>query len=255
MFRWRECASALKFFEKGCGGKLFFKKVFPHKMKNKKTSDMTNEQIIDLIAQMIRVGFVNARQPETMRVKVTLRDTTNAELVSDWLPVACPRASRDMQYDLPDVGDQVLCLFLPYGLEQGFVIGSMYGKQTPPVQSGDKWHRVFEDGTYLEYDRAEHKLTANVQGDVELVATGNVDGKIEGSLKAESQGPATVNSASELNLAAPAMNMGGFGGGATSAAMRGTFRLVDGDIIVEGISFLNHVHTCPACGADTSPPH
>ena len=99
---------------------------------------MTNEQILDRMAQMIRVDFVNARMPEKMRVKVTLRDTVTSELITDWLPVLCPRASQDMQYDLPDIGDQVLCLFLSYGLEQGFVIGSMYGKQTPPVQSGDK---------------------------------------------------------------------------------------------------------------------
>lgn len=64
-----------------------------------------------------------------------------------------------------------------------------------------------------------------------------------------------MDSASHLDLAAPTMNMGGSGGGATSASMQGTFRLTQGDIIVEGISFLHHVHTCPACGADTSPPH
>ena len=139
----------------------------------------------------------------------------------------------------------------------------MYGKQSPPVQSGDKWHRKFKDGTYLEYDREQHKLVADVKGDVEITTTGSVTGKIQqdlsaevqGSMSAKSQGPATMDSASHLDLAAPTMNMGGSGGGATSASMQGTFRLTQGDIIVEGISFLHHVHTCPACGADTSPPH
>lgn len=138
---------------------------------------MTDEMILDRMAQMIRVGFVNARQPEKMRVKVTLRDTTSAELVTDWLPVLCPRASGDMQYDLPDIGDQVLCLFLAYGLEQGFVVGAMYGAKQPPVASGDKWHRTFSDGTSLEYDRAEHKLTASVQGTVDMEATGAIAAK------------------------------------------------------------------------------
>ena len=73
----------------------------------------------DVLAQTIRVGFVTARQPETMRVQVELRDTVTQPLSSAWLPVLCPRASGDLAYDLPDVGDQVLCLFLPYGLEQG----------------------------------------------------------------------------------------------------------------------------------------
>lgn len=216
---------------------------------------MTDQQITDLMAQIIRVGFVNARQPEKMRVKVTITDTTTSELVTDWLPVLCPRANQDMQYDLPDEGDQVLCLFLPYGLEQGFVIGAMYGKQQPPVQSGDKWHRVFKDGTILEYDREEHKLTANVQGDVEITATGNLDAKVQGNVSSQSQGPTSVSSSQQLSLDAPQMNMGGGGGGATSASMQGTIRITNGDIVVEGISFLNHVHTCPACGSDTSPPH
>ena len=33
---------------------------------------MTDEQILDRMAQMIRVGFVNARESEKMRVKVTV---------------------------------------------------------------------------------------------------------------------------------------------------------------------------------------
>ena len=184
----------------------------------------------DVLAQTIRVGFVTARQPEKMRVQVELRDTVTQPLSSTWLPVLCPRASGDLAYDLPDVGDQVLCLFLPYGLEQGFVVGAMYGKASPPVSSGDKWHRKFSDGTVLEYDRAAHKLTAQVQGDV------------------------SVSSAASLTLMAPAMQLGGTGGGTTQAAMQGTFRLKNGDIIVGGVSFLHHVHDCPH-GGQTGEPH
>lgn len=215
---------------------------------------MTPQMILDRMDQIIRIGFVNARQPETMRVKVTLPDTVGAPLVTDFLPVICPRACGDMQYDLPDVGDQVLVLFLAYGLEQGFVVGSMFGKQKPPVQSGDKWHRTFRDGTTLEYDRSEHKLTANVQGDVEITATGNLKAEIQGELAAKSQGPASVESQAQLSLAAPAMNMGGPGGGATNSQMRGNFNLTDGDIVAEMISLRSHTHICPACGAETSPP-
>lgn len=216
---------------------------------------MTDEQITAKLSQIIRVGFVNARDEAKMRVKVTVPDTVGKELVTDFLPVLCPRACEDMQYDLPDIGDQVLCLFLAYGLEQGFVLGAMYGKATPPVQSGDKWHRKFKDGTFLEYDRAEHKLIANVQGDVEITATGNVTQTVEGNVGMQSQGPTSVSSDAQISLGAPAVNIGGAGGGATSAKMQGNFDLTQGDFTDEGISFLKHVHTCPACGADTSPPH
>lgn len=141
---------------------------------------MTNEQIMDHMSQLIRVGFVTSRQAEKHRVQVELRDTVTAKLTTKWLPVLCPRASGDLHYDLPDIGDQVLCLFLPYGLEQGFVVGAMYGRQTPPVSDPEKTHRTFKDGTTLEYDRAQHKLTGEVKGDVMLHATGGITIKADG---------------------------------------------------------------------------
>lgn len=205
---------------------------------------MTDEQLKDLMAQMIRVGFVSARQPKRMRVRVELRDTPTAALVTDWLPVLCPRASGDMAYDLPDVGDQVLCLFLPYGLEQGFVVGAMYGKGSPPASSGDIWKRRFSDGTALEYDRAAHKLTADVRGDVRLETTGGLEAAVAGAV--------SITGKAGMTLMAPSMQMGGMDGG-TQAAMQGTFRLIDGDIIVEGVSFLHHVHDCPHGGRTGEP--
>ena len=49
------------------------------------------------------------------------------------------------------------------------------------------------------------------------------------------------------------MQLGGTGGGTTQAAMQGTFRLQNGDIIVEGVSFLHHVHDCPHGGQTGEP--
>lgn len=131
---------------------------------------MEPDQIHDLLAQSIRLGTVTARDAATLRVQVRCADTVTAPLVTDWLPVLVPRACGDCQYDLPDVGDAVLCLFLPHGRKAGFVLGSLYSGSAPPVTNGDKWHRAFKDGTWLEYDRAAHKLTATVKGDVDITA-------------------------------------------------------------------------------------
>ena len=196
---------------------------------------MELEQLNDLLAQCIRPGTVTARDAAKLRVQVRCADTVTAPLVTDWLPVLVSRACGDCQYDLPDVGDAVLCLFLPHGREAGFVLGSLYSGSTPPVTDGDKWHRAFRDGTTLEYDRKAHKLTADVKGDVDVTATGSVTGRIKGAV--------SISSAAQIALTAPAMSLGG-DGGSTEADMRGTFRLQDGDIIVEGISFLKHVHPC-----------
>lgn len=194
--------------------------------------------ILDRMSQMIRVGFVNARQPEKMRVKVTVRDTTNAPLITDWLPVLCPRASGDMQYDLPDLGDQVLCLFLPYGLEQGFVVGAMYGRQVPPVQSGDKWHRVFSDGTMLEYDRAAHKFSAKVQGDFQLDVTGKIDVKAGGPMTLEA--PIIYERGTLVNTATD----GSPGNAVISGGLQvlsGGVTVPDGDVVAGAVSLTNHL--------------
>ena len=210
---------------------------------------MTEQMILDRMAQMIRVGFVNARQPEKMRVKVTVRDTTGAQLVTDWLPVLCPRASGDMQYDLPDIGDQVLCLFLPYGLEQGFVIGAMYGKQVPPVQSGDKWHRKFADGTTLEYDRGAHKLSINVQGDFQLEVTGKINVKAGGPMTLEA--PIIYERGTLVNTAKD----GSPGNAVISGGLQvlsGGVNVPEGDVIAAGVSLVSHTTEGVMPGSGTS---
>lgn len=197
--------------------------------------------ILDRMAQMIRVGFVNARQPEKMRVKVTVRDTTGAQLVTDWLPVLCPRSSGDMQYDLPDIDDQVLCLFLPYGLEQGFVIGAMYGKQVPPVQSGDKWHRKFADGTTLEYDRANHALTADIPGTAAI--------KCSGPMTLEA--PTVYVRGTFINTAKD----GSPGKAVFSGGMEvqdGGIRVAAGDVVASGVSLVSHTTEGVEPGSGTS---
>ena len=123
---------------------------------------LTPEDVSDLLSQVIRVGMVTARQPEKLRVQVECRDTVTNALVTDWMQVLVPRAKEDRLYDIPDVGDQVLCVFQPFGRERGFVLGSMYASDAPPVTDGDKTHRTFKDGTTQEYDRNTHEYVHDV---------------------------------------------------------------------------------------------
>lgn len=212
-----------------------------------------------VVANIVRVGFVVGRHPERHRVRVEFRDTVTSKLVSGWLPVLVPRASGDMAYDLPDENDQVLCLFLGNGLEDGFVVGSMYGANFPPVSSGDKWHRTFSDGTELEYDRKAHKLTARVKGDVEAEVSGNLSVKLEGTGSVDANGALELSSAASIGLFTPALTMGGTGGGGTEASTQGNIRhrgnivVTGGDVTVNGISFLGHVHDCPHGGTTGVP--
>ena len=130
------------------------------------------------VSASIRACFVSSTNPEKATVKVKIPDLDN--LISHDLQVVFQKTLKDKEYWLPDVDEEVLCLFLGNGLECGFVLGSLYNAEDkPPVVSQDKRHITFEDGTALEYDRKEHKLKADVKGEVELTATGRV--KVMGS--------------------------------------------------------------------------
>lgn len=120
-------------------------------------------------------------------------------------------------------------------------------------------HRTFSDGTTLEYDRKAHKLTASVKGDVEASVTGNVEVTLQGSGKVTAGGALELTSAAKIGLNTPALSMGGSGGGGTEAATQGNIRhrgnitVTGGDVTVNGISFLSHVHDCPHGGATGVP--
>lgn len=210
---------------------------------------VTPQMILDKMDQLIRLGFVNARMPEKMRVKVTLPDTPGGALVTKWLPVLCPRACGDLHYDLPDVGDQVLCVFLAYGLEQGFVIGSMYGRQDPPVQNADKWCRQFRDGTTLEYDRAAHRLTAHVRGECDVTATGAVTMKAGGPLTLEAPiiylRGTLVNTASDGSPGTAVISGG-------VEVLDGGISVPGGDVMAAGVSLVSHTTDGVMPGSGTS---
>ncbi len=128
----------------------------------------------DKVNELIRHGIVVKRDEQNMRVCVNFSDTVTKPLTTNWLPVLLPRANGDCYYDLPDIGDKVLCLFLPNGIDTGFVLGSFYGENKSPITNGDIYFHKFKDGTYLEYNRKEHKLIASCVGDVELSAQKNI---------------------------------------------------------------------------------
>lgn len=70
------------------------------------------------IRNIMRIGIVSTANIDRREVRVTFPDKDN--LVSDELPLLD-------HIPVPDVGDSVLCLFLPNGKSKGFCIGSFGG--------------------------------------------------------------------------------------------------------------------------------
>lgn len=127
------------------------------------------------ITEILRVGTVVTKDPKNMRCRVLCSDTPTSPLITHWLPVLVTRAFGDTYYDLPDIGSKVLCAFLPNGMEAGFILGSYYPDDRSPCADEDMYQHRFFDGTYIEYNRKEHKLTASCVGDVDIVAQGDIN--------------------------------------------------------------------------------
>ena len=111
-------------------------------------------------APTLKFGTVSAVDEQTMRVRVRLPDLDN--LRTDWLPVLTRKSLRDKDYWLPDVGEHVAVLLDANG-DDGVVLGAIFSDaDTVPVVSRDKWHRRFDDGAQVEYDRAAHHYSVDV---------------------------------------------------------------------------------------------
>lgn len=132
-----------------------------------------NDNISYILNNLIRVGKVSSinEKEATARVIFSGQD----EAVSYDLPIIQRNTLNNKDYALPDVGEQVVCIFLPNGIQQGFVLGSIYSqKDLPVVKDKDRRHVKFSDGTEIEYDRKEHVLKVKCIGKVIIDATEGV---------------------------------------------------------------------------------
>ena len=129
------------------------------------------------IKRLIRVGTVSSVNAAagTVRVAFAAQD----DMVTYELPVITRGSKNNKDYWLPDVEEQVLCLFLPNtsgrGVCDGFVLGTFYSSVDAPVENSGDVHAVkYGDGTIIKHDRSTGKLTINATGDIDIIAGGKV---------------------------------------------------------------------------------
>lgn len=175
-------------------------------------------------AASLKFGTIDQIDEVNYLVKVRLDDL---DMVTHWLPVMARNTFKDQDYDIPEKDTLVVILLDPSG-EDGVVLGALYSEEDmPPVQSKAKWHKAFEDGAFIEYDKVEHKLTVDSKGDIKIDATGKVTLTAQGDitiesvtgqlkiksllpLTVESQSTTTIKAAAEIDLDAPLINAIGF---------------------------------------------
>ncbi|UIJ38965.1 phage baseplate assembly protein V [Desulfobaculum bizertense] len=208
------------------------------------------------LAGLIRFGTVEAADYARARVRVRM-----GEAVTDWLPWLTLRAGKDRSWWPLEPGEQVLVLSVSGDTSQGVVLGSIFQQAHPaPAASKDLDRREYSDGAVIEYDRAAHRLRANIPGDAELVASGDISANAGKNItgiagtKVELTAPSiTLNGVIFLN--GPLTQGGGSGGG--NAEFRGSLRTTgeihSEDDVTSRVSLNGHTHPCPHGGNTGAP--
>lgn len=126
-----------------------------------------------ILRNLIRIGTVSSINAVNGTVRVLFEDKDNM--------VSCELPMLSNEYNMPSVKDQVLCLFLANGIENGFCIGRYYSEiNKPPVQSENIYCKRFDDGTLIQYDKSLKELTINSKNPLTI----NGDFKVNGNITA-----------------------------------------------------------------------
>ena len=87
-----------------------------------------------------KIGEVSSIDPSACTARVIFDD--EGSIVSYDLPVMQRNSFANKDYQMPDVGEDVLCLFRGNGFEDGVIIGSFYAGEVAPPESRSPHDRV-----------------------------------------------------------------------------------------------------------------
>src|SRR5690606_27992491 len=121
-----------------------------------------------LVANLIRIGEITQVDPVAGTARVRFPDRANLESYD--LPVLVRNTLKNKDQAWPDVGERALCVFLPTGVEAGFIVGSYYTQRAPAGGEQDVRRVAFGDGASVAYDRAASSLSIEI-GSTSITAT------------------------------------------------------------------------------------
>lgn len=152
-------------------------------------------------------GSISHVKPGSSRVRVKLLDR-----VSAWMPLLMPAGKMLKVWWQPEVGDQVLVISPSGNADCGFAIAGIYGGECGEPGTKDTVVAEFKDGSRLEYNTAEHRLSVSVNGDVDLACNN-----------------AAID-ANSIDLSAGSVSIGG-----GSVSISGNVQL-DGSVKINGVT-------------------
>lgn len=161
---------------------------------------MFEKKINSILKKLIKVGKVSEINYKKGTCKVVFEDMK--EFQSQDLQVITRKTLKHKTHDMPDIDELVVCIFIPFSNNYGFVLGSIYTEENQSLFDDDRVRYTFEDGTFIEYDKELKQLTADVQGDVIVNSLKNI--KATAKEKIEATADMDIIATSKQNIKAVA---------------------------------------------------
>lgn len=185
----------------------------------------------------IKIGIVSDVNYERAAVKVAFEDRDNK--VSRELPVIFPFVSKNKAYALPEINEQVLCVFL--NKEYGFCIGSFYDANNTPDGKKEIHKIQFGDKLKIEYNSVSNTLDITGAGTVNIGGTVNISGDFDAGKMQITGGKIVIKTDVKIsgNLEVGDITSGDIASGRISAKgdITATGRIID-----TGGNTSNHTH-------------
>lgn len=155
------------------------------------------DQLSEQIGDIIKIGVVSSVDTATNTARVIFPDRD--DLVSNDLQILQRNTGQNKDLSYPDVKENVLCLFLGTGEENGFILGSFYNAKTqPPETNQDLRITRYSDGTEIRYNRKTHELDINAVGKVTIQAAQKTT--IKSSVQVDIEAPIINLNAQSINF-------------------------------------------------------
>lgn len=187
-----------------------------------------------MLANLVRLGTVKELDAAGAKVRVQMGDLSSA-----WLPWVTSMAGGDRAYSAPEVGSQVVVLSPSGEITQGVVLPAIYQQQYGPnADSVDVRRITWADGTVVEYDRAAHRLLADL-GQSKITATRSMV-LLESngcSIKIEGGGITVVGNITQTGSIQTSGSISAVGSVSTQGSVSAA-----GDVSAAGTSLQNHRH-------------
>lgn len=136
---------------------------------------MSYVDLLRLIHNLIRLGTIAEVDHARARVRVK-----SGGLLTAWLPWVASRAGNTRDWSPPTLGEQVIVFSPGSDPAAGIVLSGIFSDAHPaPSSEPNIIGRWLPDGTHIKYDHAEHRLSIECVGDIELTVDGNLTAQID----------------------------------------------------------------------------